>query len=128
MPLTGGVRVTGLRGVIRDLEAAGVEVTDLTATFADLARDAAALAASFAPQRTGRLARSIKAGQSKMMATVRAGSAVRVPYAGPINYGWPDRNIKASGFMQKADRAIRPRVVPTIQAAIDRLIHERNLA
>lgn len=45
-----------------------------------------------APRRTGALAANGRASGTKTMSTVRYGS-VRVPYAAPIHYGWPQRHI-----------------------------------
>jgi hypothetical protein len=41
------------------------------------------------PKRSGKLAASIGGGATARYAYVKAGTAKRVPYAGPINYGWP---------------------------------------
>lgn len=122
----GGVRVAGLRELVRDLEALGVQVADLKDAFGSIARQAAELASSFAPHRTGRLAASIRGSRAKNKAVVRAGGT-RAPYAGAVNYGWAARGIKPAGFMQKADRAMRPRVQHELQAAIDRLITNKGL-
>lgn len=125
--MDGGVRVDGLRELVRDLERVGVEVADLKDAFGQIATRAANLAASFAPRRSGKLAASIRGNRAKNYAAVSAGSA-RVPYAGPINYGWPKRHIKASGFMQRADDAMRPTVVADLDAAIGRLLAQRGLS
>ncbi len=120
------VRIDGLNELVRDLEKAGVQVADLRAAFGDIAQEARTLAAGFAPRRSGRLVSSIRASTGKNYATVRAGGS-RVPYAAPINYGWAKRNIQGAGFMQKADVAIRPRVLRDVLVAVDRLLRERDL-
>lgn len=51
---------------------------------------------------TGRLANSVKATASQSSARVKAGSATRVPYAPPIHWGWPARNIPARPFLWDA--------------------------
>jgi len=124
---TGGVRVEGLSKLVRDLEAVGVGVDDLKDAFADIAAKGARLAASFAPQRTGALADSVRGNRAKSKAVVAAGSA-RVPYAGAINYGWPARNIKPVGFMQKADLAMRETAVTDLERAVERLIAAKGLS
>lgn len=123
----GGVRVEGLKETVRNLQALGVEVTDLKAAFGAIAERAAGLAASFAPHRTGKLAASIKGSNAKNYATVRAGGA-RVPWAGPINFGWPKRGLKANRFMQRADDAIRPDIESDLVSALDKLIADRGLS
>lgn len=59
-------------------------------------------AADRAPKRTGRLANSIRANKALAYGAVKAGSAARVPYAGPIHYGWPARGIQAQPFIHEA--------------------------
>lgn len=125
--MDGGVRVDGLRELVRDLEKAGVEVADLKDAFGSIAARAANLAAGFAPRRSGKLAASIRGTKAKNYAAVSAGSA-RVPYAAPVNYGWLKRNIAASEFMQRADDQMRPRVARDLETAIDKLIAGRKLA
>src|ERR1700741_5068955 len=124
----GGVYVEGLREMVRDLQTlGGGELEDMKDAFGQTAAQAANLAASFAPRRTGRLQASIRGDRAKNKATVRAGGA-RVPYAGAVNYGWPRRGIRAARFMQRADEKIRPTVADDLEAAIVKLIADRGLA
>ena len=51
--------------------------------------------------KTGRLAGSIRAGATQKAGIIRAGRKT-VPYAGPINYGWPARNIRPRTFVNDA--------------------------
>lgn len=55
-----------------------------------------------APKVSGRLAASVRPNRAVGYGAVRAGSAARVPYAGPIHYGWPARGIKANDFIGRA--------------------------
>ena len=64
-------------------------------------------AAAMAPHRSGTLAGSVRGNQAKTMAAVRAGGA-RVPYAGPIHWGWPRRNIAAQPFLVDAAHVTEP--------------------
>jgi hypothetical protein len=127
MALQGGVRVEGLGRLTRDLEQLGLDVEDLKDAFGSIAAQGARLASSFAPHRTGRLAASIRGNRAKSKAVVTAGRA-RVPYAGPINYGWPARKIGPALFMQKADDAMRPRALDELEQAITAAIRRRGLA
>jgi hypothetical protein len=124
---TGGVRVEGLRELVRDLEKVGVEVADLKGAFADIAAKGATLAASLAPHRSGALAASVRGNRAKAKAVVAAGSA-RVKYAGAINYGWRARNIEASGFMQRADLGMRETAVTDLDRAVTRLLAQRGMS
>lgn len=126
MATSGGVRVTGLTAVVRALLELGLEVDDLKAAFSAIAAEGARRAAGFAPRRTGRLAADIRGNRAKSKAVVTAGRA-SVPYAGPINYGWPARNIAPAGFMQKADEAMQPFALKQLEDEINRQITRRGL-
>lgn len=121
-----GVQVEGLTRVVRDLQRLGLDVADLKAAFAGIAKLGAGLAAGFAPRRTGALAANIRGSRAKSRASVLAGGA-KVPYAGPINYGWESRGIPASGFMQRADEALRPKAPDLLIKAINDAIVTRGL-
>lgn len=126
MAVAGGVRVTGLNSTVRALEKLGLDVDDLKAAFGPIAAEAADIAAGYAPRRTGALAASIRGNRSKNKAVVAAGRA-RVPYAGPINYGWKKRGINPSGFMQKADEEMQPKALDMLEDAIGSAIRRRGL-
>jgi hypothetical protein len=62
------------------------------------------------PVLSGALRGTIRPARSARGAKVRAGSA-RVPYAGPIHFGWRSRNIRPNQFLYRAvdknvDRAL----------------------
>lgn len=121
-----GFRVQGLNTLVRDLLAIGVEVEDLKDAFSAIAREGAVVAARHAPRLTGRLAGDIRGNRAKNKAVVTAGR-VSVPYAGPINYGWPARHISAAGFMQAADREWQPYAVARLEHEINVSIIRRGL-
>ena len=62
---------------------------------------------------------------TKRQAVVTAGRA-SVPYAGPINYGWPARNIAPSHFMQRTDAVMAPRAIQLLEAEINQRIREKQ--
>jgi len=121
-----GVQVEGLTRVVRDLQRLGLDVSDLKEAFGGIAKLGADLAAGFAPRRTGALAANIRGSRAKSRASVLAGGA-RVPYAGPINYGWQARGIPAVGFMQRADEALSPKAPDLLIKAINDAIVTRGL-
>ena len=123
---SGSVRVEGLNKTLRALQTYGVEVADLKDVMAGIAREGAVLASRYAPKRSGRLAGTIRGNKAKAKAVVIAGRA-RIPYAGAINYGWPKRNIKASLFMQRADKELAPRAVEMLEAGLDRAAGKAGL-
>lgn len=121
-----GYTVEGLNKVVKALVEAGVEVDDLKDAFAQIAEEAAQKASSLAPKRTGALAATVRGNRAKNKAVVTAGRA-KVKYAGAINYGWPKRGIRPSGFMQKADEAMRPDALAKLEAAVNTIISEKGL-
>lgn len=123
----GGLRVTGLTQVVRALKEIGLDVDDLKDAFSAIAREAADRAARHAPRKSGRLAADIRGNRAQSKAVVTAGRG-SVPYAGPINYGWPARNIAASPFMQKADQEMQDRSVQLLEDGINTAIRRRGLS
>jgi hypothetical protein len=57
---------------------------------------------------------------------VRAGKK-SVPYAGPIHWGWPKRNIKANPFLSKALESETDEVVDVYEDGISKLLKKYNL-
>lgn len=94
--------VDGGRQLRATMKAAGVSLDDLKDAHAAVAGLVHSVAQPQAPVgATGRLASSERPAGTKTAAIVRAGSA-RVPYAGPIHWGWPDRGIKAQPWIYEA--------------------------
>lgn len=102
----GSTVLVNTRGLRRDIRKflAVEERKILRSAALDAAEEVADTAANEAPFRTGRLRDSIKASASKTgaSATVRAGTKVRVPYAGVIHWGWPARGIEPNEFITRA--------------------------
>jgi hypothetical protein len=121
-----GVQVEGLRETVRALQRAGIEVQDLKEIFGGIAAEGASVAAGFAPRLTGRLAASIRGNRAKNRSVIAAGRA-RIPYAGPINYGWRARGIEPSMFMQRADKVMEPRAVQMLDEGLTALIAKVGL-
>lgn len=116
----------GLRSFIKQLESLGADVTDLKAAFNRIGNIVAQEARQLVPVRSGRLAASIRPSTQKNAATIRVGSAA-VPYAGPIHFGWPARNIQQNVFLYNASAAKRDEVVNTLKEELDRLIAQLGL-
>lgn len=119
-------QIAGLNAVIRDLLALGLEVEDLKTAFGAIADEGAREASLFAPKVTGRLAGDIRGNRAKSKAVVTAGRA-SVPYAAPINYGWPAHNIEPSGFMQKVDDRWGDYALRRLEEEINKQIARRGL-
>src|SRR5690242_18013332 len=99
---------------MRELQALGLDIDDLKDTMQDISQEGARRAAAHAPKRSGRLAASIRGNRAKSKAVVRAGKAA-IPYAGPINYGWPRRHVAPSHFLQRADQEMRPVAIQMLE-------------
>ena len=98
------VKVAGANKLRRELKRAGLDMEDLREAHDRAARMVAADSRATAPRRTGALAGSLRGAGTKGRASVRAGYA-RIPYAGPIHWGWPARNIAAQPWiLQTAER------------------------
>lgn len=79
-----------------------------------------------APVRSGRLRESIRSSGTQKAGVVRAGFA-RVPYVGPIHFGWAKRNIRPQPFLYDAKDARRDEVVRSVEQGIDALIRRFDL-
>lgn len=123
----GGYKVTGLREVVRDLKGLGLDVDDLKGAFGRIAAEGARAVERHIPRRSGRLAASVRGNRAQSKAVVTVGRAA-VPYAGPINYGWPSRGIAPALFMQKADEEMRPKAVQLLEDEINHAIQKRGLS
>lgn len=93
-----GVRLNGGRELRAGLAAVEGGLSDLKDAHKEAATIAANASADLSPVRSGKLQRTIRASGTKTAGVIRAGTK-RVPYAGPIHWGWYKRNIKGSFFL-----------------------------
>lgn len=117
------VRVIGGAQLRRTLRRAGQDLTDLKAANAKAAAFVAALAKASpsAPRRTGRLVGSVRGNRAAGRARIMAGGAA-VPYAGPIHWGWPSRNIEAQPFIAAAAEESQPQWLGIYQSEVDDIV------
>ena len=96
--------VVGQKRFVQTMRKAGADMQELKEVNRRAADIAKPEAVARAPRgKTGRLAGSIRAGATQKAGIIRAGRKT-VPYAGPINYGWPARNIRTTPWhRQKAN-------------------------
>ena len=96
------VEIEGLNKLLRALEKLDEEAKQ---SFKDVGGRVGRLVAEQAreevPVRSGALRGTIRAANTGRGAKVRAGSK-RVPYAGPIHFGWRGRNIQSNRFLYRA--------------------------
>jgi hypothetical protein len=79
---------------------------------------------AFIPVETGKLRSTVKAGKQGTKVVVTIGNNTTAKYAGPINYGWRDNNIKGRYFLQMAIRRTRQRVLDTYLDGLQRLFNK----
>lgn len=116
------VRVDGLRRLGRDLRKIGPQALEnLKRANAAAASTVAAAASARAPRRSGALAGSLRGNAAAGRATVSAGGA-RLPYAGPIHYGWPAHKIEPQPFIIDAAQATEPVWLPMYAADVDKAL------
>lgn len=87
--------VVGQRRFVQTMRKAGADMDDLKEVNREAAEIALPAVRNLAPRgKTG----SLRVGATKRAGVIRAGRKA-VPYAGPINYGWPARHIKPRLFV-----------------------------
>lgn len=121
----GAVKVEGLRQTVNQLQTLGADVDDLKDTFSAIADEGARVMASLVPVRSGKLRATIHGNRAKSKAVVTVGRG-SVPYAGPINYGWPARHIKARNFVAKTDQVMGPRIEKMLDQGLEKAIRKIN--
>lgn len=96
------VEIEGLNKLLRALEQLDDEAKK---SFKDVGSRVGQLVAAQGreevPVRSGALRGTIRAANTARGAKVRAGSR-KVPYAGPIHFGWRARNIEPNKFLYRA--------------------------
>lgn len=101
-----GLRLEGGRELRRTMRKAGSDLTELKEANRAAADIVTSRAKGTAPNVSGRLANTVRTGATKTAGVVRAGnnrkSATGVPYAAPIHWGWPARNIQAQPWLTEA--------------------------
>ena len=117
------VETTGIKALRRDAEAVGVAATDLKELTYRLALPIAALGATLAPRRSGRLAAGIRPSRSKRKVMVRVGTS-RLAYAGAVHWGWDSRS--GPRFLSVAEERMRPRTLAGLGEGIRDLLTKYN--
>lgn len=92
--------VVGQKRFVQTMRKAGADMKELKGVNRQAADIALPAVQRLAPRRTGRLAASIRAGATQKAGVIRAGRKT-VPYAGPVNYGWPKHGIRPRLFVNQ---------------------------
>lgn len=111
------VEIEGARELRRQLRAAGDDMEDLKEINRAAAEIAAGAARMRAPRDSGALAGDIRASGTKTAGVIRAGRK-RLPYAGPIEWGWPARGIAPHPYLTAGAKATEPVWVPMYEKAV----------
>lgn len=104
-----GVKLDGAKRLRTTLRRAGVDMKDMRAAHADIAR--IVVSANHTPYRDGDLDATVRAGATQTASIVRAGNNRKkngVPYANPIHWGWHKRNIRPHPFLSLAAQRSEP--------------------
>lgn len=121
------LKVEGAKRLRRTLKKAGVDAKQLKAINKEAADIVVPVAIINAPiggpyrsrgrgraRKPGRLKSSIRSFATQRAGVVRAGSASRIPYAGPVHWGWPKQpgqqgsGIRANTWMADAAKSTEP--------------------
>lgn len=115
------IEIEGLRELQRGLRRIDKELTnELKKANKDAGEAVVEAARPEAPELTGKLKGSLRAANKVREAEVRLGGA-KVPWAGPIHFGWPARNIEPDPFVYRALDKRRDEVRDAYMKRIDAL-------
>ena len=117
------IEVKGSAQLARSLRKAGADAKDLKAVNRKAADLVVPAAQSQVPVRSGRLAKTIRAGATQKAGVIRAGRA-SVPYAGPIHWGCPGHHIQPHPYLADAAKATEPAWVNLYETEIKRIIEQ----
>ncbi len=121
------VEVEGAKQLRKALEAMGDDaVAELKAVNLEAAEIVAKAARPLVPRVTGALEATVRASGTKTRGSVRAGKK-RVPYAGPIHFGWPERKITPQPFLYDAIDRRRDEVVSAYEKNVQNLRKKHGL-
>lgn len=120
------LEVDGVTGVVRALQAIGVDVESPQQALSRLADEATGIVIGEIPVRSGRLAGTARATSTKDAVTVTVGDA-STPYAGVINFGWAAHSIAPAGFMERTDERMQPIALRRLEEDINRAIRQQGL-
>lgn len=116
-----GVQVTGAKEFRAALKRMNGDLRDMQRTNKAATQPVAETARDLVPRITGTLQGTIRATATQTKGMVLAGSRA-VPYAGPIHFGWPRRNISPQPFIYDAADKRRDDVVAIYNGRVEELV------
>lgn len=115
------VEVVGAKELRRTMKRAGEDLADLKAVHQAVGNLVVSVAQQLAPKRSGALAGSLRASKLASGVAIKVGSN-GIPYANPIHWGWPKRNIKANPFLSDAATQSEEQWVALYEAELEKII------
>ena len=127
MAETAAIEVEGAKQLRKALTELGDDAVDeLKAVNKEAVDVVLAEALTHVPVKSGRLLETVRASATKTRGSVRAGFK-RVPYAGPVHFGWAARGIEPNLFLYDAIDVQRDEVIAVYEDNIAKLIKRRGL-
>jgi Bacteriophage HK97-gp10, putative tail-component len=124
---SGMAEIEGLRDLQKSLRKLSKESRDeMKETHRKAGEIVVKAATPFTPVDSGALSASLKSAPTQRQGRVRLGSAA-VPYAGPIHFGWPARNIRPNPFIYQVLDSRRDEVLKLYERRIDEIITKYEL-
>ena len=120
------ISIQGIKEVTDSLNKMARELESNIELNKELSTTLSQKASALAPRLTGALASSVVGNPSAEKAQIMAGSAA-VPYAGVIEYGWPDRNIDAQPYLNPAVNDNMGYIVEKYNDSIKKAIQKYDL-
>lgn len=105
-----GVKVEGAKRLRKTLKAAGLDMKDLTKLNKEAANIVVPVAKALAPvgsPENGHIRTTIRAGATQKAGIIRAGNS-KMPYGGPIHFGWSTRGIEPQPWISLAAKQTEP--------------------
>lgn len=102
-----GIKVEGGRQLRAEMKAAGDDLQDLKDAHKEAAEFVVSAAGPKTPRRTERLASTARAAGTATQAIMRWGGG-QVKQAGPVHFGWAERNIKPQPWATEAAQETEP--------------------
>lgn len=133
MAAKGSIKVEGLRETQKALSVLGADKSDFQEANLQAAATLIKEAQPLVPVRSGKLAKTLKAGKTTGYAIARAGLA-SVPYANPIHWGWSKsaktgqrKNIKPQPFFSRALGYTYKEIMANYDQQMQRIINKHGL-
>ena len=120
------VVIKGLNEVKNIIEKFSNEIGNDLSLNKELSSTLSQKASAMAPRLTGALASTVVGNPSEKKAQILAGSAA-VPYAGVIEYGWPEKNIQAQPYLRPAVHNNMGYIIAKYEDSIRTTIKKYNL-